>query len=327
MKSSEYESKIRDILNLPQFEEVTTARKNAKDFTVKEEERVQKALTAMKNANKIDEELFNKVKPRGSQPPRLYGLAKVHKTNIPLRPELSMPGSAYHGVAQQVAEWLSIIPEAQINSSSKQVSDKIQSLDLAEDEEMMSFDISALYTNVPGKDAIKIAADRLFDGELQPPPIDKQTFIELLEISSLNVIMSTHHGYYKQLDGLAMGSPPAPYLANIWLSIYDPVIQDNSKMFDRYMDDILMTISKHKIEEQLERINLLHPKLTFTIEREKEGRLPFLDLCIVHSSNEIYTTWYTKPTDTGLVMNFHAVSPRKYKRAVVQGLVHRIYRA
>jgi len=26
-------------------------------------------------------------------------------------------------------------------------------------------------------------------------------------------------------------------------------------------------------------------------------------------------------------MNFHAVSPRKYKRAVVQGLVHRIYRA
>ena len=38
-------------------------------------------------------------------------------------------------------------------------------------------------------------------------------------------------------------------------------------------------------------------------------------------------TWYTKPTDTGLIMNFHSLAPRKYKRAVVSGFVHRIYRA
>ena len=67
--------------------------------------------------------------------------------------------------------------------------------------------------------------------------------------------------------------------------------------------------------------------IKFTMEREVEGRLPFLDLCIVHAGSEVYTTWYTKPTDTGLVMNFHSLAPRKYKRAVVQGLVHRIYRA
>jgi hypothetical protein len=47
----------------------------------------------------------------------------------------------------------------------------------------------------------------------------------------------------------------------------------------------------------------------------------------VHTGNELYTTWYSKPTDTGLIMNFHAVAPRRYKRAVVQGFVHRIYRA
>ena len=159
-----------DILGLPQFEEINTTRKNAKDITLKEEERIQSTLTAMKNANKIDEELFNKIKPRGSQPPRLYGLGKVHKANIPLRPVLSMPGSAYHSVAQQVSEWLSKIPEAQINSSAKLVLDKIKSLELAEYEEMVSFDVSALYTNVPVKEAIKLAADRLYDGDLEPPP-------------------------------------------------------------------------------------------------------------------------------------------------------------
>ena len=37
--------------------------------------------------------------------------------------------------------------------------------------------------------------------------------------------------------------------------------------------------------------------------------------------------WYCKPTDTGLVMNYHAMAPRRYKRGVVSEFVHRIHRA
>ena len=131
--------------------------------------------------------------------------------------------------------------------------------------------------------------------------------------------MLTHHGYYKQIDGLAMGSVPAPYLANIWLSKYDPQIKGDAALYERYMDDVLTARLKDKIEEHLEKINSFHPMLKFTMERELEGRLPFLDLCIVHAGSEVYTTWYTKPTDTGLVMNFHSLAPRMYKRAVNQG--------
>ena len=39
------------------------------------------------------------------------------------------------------------------------------------------------------------------------------------------------------------------------------------------------------------------------------------------------STWYTKPTDTGLVMNFHSLAPKKYKRSVISGFVHRIFRS
>ena len=98
-------------------------------------------------------------------------------------------------------------------------------------------------------------------------------------------------------------------------------------MCQRYMDDILTVIRRNELAEKLARINQIHGNLKFTSESESEGRLPFLDLCIVHRDNELYTTWYTKPTDTGLIMNFHAVAPRRYKRAVVQGFVHRIFRA
>ena len=46
-----------------------------------------------------------------------------------------------------------------------------------------------------------------------------------------------------------------------------------------------------------------------------------------HETGELASTWYRKPTDTGLIMNYHALAPKRYKRLVVSGFVHRIYRA
>ena len=149
MSKEAYHTKLDAILQLPQFEKVTTTRKNAKHIVHKEEERIIAILKKLKLDGCIDEELFLKLKPIGSQPPRLYGLAKVHKSSTPVRPVLSMPGSAYHLIANQVAEWLSTVPECQINSSTKEISEKVSSIQLAENEELVSFDVTSLYTNVP----------------------------------------------------------------------------------------------------------------------------------------------------------------------------------
>ena len=83
---------------------------------------------------------------------------------------------------------------------------------------MVSFDVSSLYPNVPVDEAINDAADLLYSGNLNRPPVDKATFVKLLELASKDVVMLTHDGYYRQIDGLAMGAKPAPPLANIWLS-------------------------------------------------------------------------------------------------------------
>ena len=49
----------------------------------------------------------------------------------------------------------------------------------------------------------------------------------------------THDGFYIQKDGLAMGSPPAPHLANGWLSQFEPNIRGEAQLYERYMDDII----------------------------------------------------------------------------------------
>ena len=105
-------------------------------------------------------------------------------------------------------------------------------------------------------------------------------------------------------------------------------IKGNAKVYERYMDDIIRDIKTVKIDNKLDEVNSYHENLTFTIERERNGRLSYLDAETRRSDNGIIsTTWYTKPSDTGLIMNYHALAPNKYKRAVVSGFVHRIYRA
>ena len=92
------------------------------------------------------------------------------------------------------------------------------------------------------------------------------------------------------------------------------------------MDDILREIKRSQISQKLEAINKLHPCLKFTMEREEDNCIPFLDMKIIHLGNNLTSTWYNKPTDTGLIMNYHALAPKRYKRSVVLGFVHRIYR-
>ena len=93
------------------------------------------------------------------------------------------------------------------------------------------------------------------------------------------------------------------------------------------MDDIIREIRREKIEEKLVEINNYHPNLKFTMEKEQNGSIPFLDMRIIHIGEHLTSTWYRKDTDTGLTMNFHSLAPMKYKRSVVTGLVYRIHYA
>ena len=125
-----------------------------------------------------------------------------------------------------------------------------------------------------------------------------------------------------------MGSPPAPLIANGWLSTYDDDIKDTALIYSRYMDDVLRDIKPDRIDGKLNEINQYHPFLKFTIERENNNNeLPFLDMLLTRVGTKVSSKWYTKPTDTGLVMNYHSLAPAKYKRSVVTGMVHRIFRA
>ena len=171
MKVEDYKKKMSDIINLPQLEKVLPKRKNEKHTIFKEEERISESLKLLRDNDKIDEQLYLQLKPRGSQPAKLYGLAKVHKHNTPVRPVLSMPGSPYHKIAVQITKWLSVVEECKTNGSTKSVADSLKDIHLDNDECLVSFDVTSLYTNVPVEEAIDICTDYLYSGKYKVPPI------------------------------------------------------------------------------------------------------------------------------------------------------------
>jgi len=103
-----------------------------------------------------------------------------------------------------------------------------------------------------------------------------------------------------------MDSPPAPLIANCWMSKFDSQIKDDALLYERYMDDdILRNINKSSVHTKSSDIKNLHPSLKFTIEEETANSISFLDMKMIRSENTLMSTWFTKKSDTGLTMDFH----------------------
>ena len=60
---------------------------------------------------------------------------------------------------------------------------EIKKLALDEDEILVSFDVVGLFTNVPVEDSITLAAETLYNGKYELPPVDKETFIQLCRLN------------------------------------------------------------------------------------------------------------------------------------------------
>ena len=156
-----------------------------------------------------------------------------------------------------------------------------------------------------------IEDDTLMERTVLPP----QNITHLLELCLRTTSFKLQGSYYEQTDGAAMGSPVSPVVANIYMEMFEELALRRAtnppRIWRHYVDDTFCMITKMKVEGFLSHLNSLHPTITFTVEKEEEGKLPFLDTYL-HRKNDgsLDISVYRKPTHTDQYLNFSSHHPR-----------------
>ena len=96
--------------------------------------------------------------------------------------------------------------------------------------------------------------------------------------------------------------------------------------YRRYVDDTFALFRyEHHAESFLEFVNRQHQNIRFTMEKEVNSKLPFLDLIISRGDSGFCTGVYRKNTFTGLGMNFYSSCFFNFKLNSILTLLHRAY--
>ncbi|CAF2854046.1 unnamed protein product [Rotaria sp. Silwood2] len=328
-----YIKKAEDILKGKQFEQLKYDK-----FYLEREEELNKYILSLYNNNVIDSKLRHQLKSTCSSISVFYGLPKAHKTGYPLRPIISTRGSYQYQLSKYLAK---AIREARPQASSYikdsfEFVKKIKEIVLERNKTYIkcSFDVESLYTNVPVNEAIEITLDYMYKPrKLIDVPLNRDQMKILLNLSVTNSPFRFHNKIYKQIDGVAMGNPLAPIIADLWMQKMEEKLNkfrtNRPIVWLRYVDDIfcLFTISETKIKDFHSRINKWHDNLNFTLELESNNSISFLDVCVTQDEEDKLTTsLYRKPTHTGLYMLWDSNQNRRYKLGLIKTLVIRIHR-
>ena len=192
---------------------------------------------------------------------------------------------------------------------------------------MCSFDIVSLFTNVPLQETIAISLDALYqDPDILKPLQPEELIWSMLVKATSSVEFSFDGVMYRQTDGIAMGSPLGPILANIFVGFQESRIaeEDWPLLYRRFVDDTFSVfLGENEAQMFFNRLNALHPALRFTMESEDESRLPFMDVLVQRQNGDLVRSVFRKPTFTGLYTRWDSFSPTHQKIALIRSLVSR----
>ena len=117
---------------------------------------------------------------------------------------------------------------------------------------------------------------------------------------------------YRQIGGVATGSPLGPVLANIFVGFCESRIPDVEvpSLYCRFVDDCWLYFADRDFALEFKsKVDSLHPALKFTCEFESSASLPFLDVLVERVvGGGFVSSVYRKPTFTEMCLQWDSLS-------------------
>ena len=268
---------------------------------------------------------------------------KIHKPTLCFRPIISQSQAFTKTLAQHLSKILTPLlgtfSTAHLLNSTQLKQRLLEEAD--PNLPFLSLDVESLFTNVPLTPLLDFLYRKYQEGRLPLP--DGYTIEGLLDLIRLCVdstVFSFNGKYYRQKQGVSMGSPLAPVLACLYMEYFETelrqTIQGHQPSFwVRYIDDILLQWSGSYDEFKifLNQLTQVENLIKLQVEWETtdpiqpdHATIPFLDLYIKRSPSGFFFSVYRKPTATDLYTHYYSSHPLSTKRGVLIGLFLRGYR-
>ncbi|KFD46363.1 hypothetical protein M513_12779 [Trichuris suis] len=198
---------------------------------------------------------------------------------------------------------------------------------------LVSYDVKDLFTSIP-MDITLNALENLLDKD---STLSQRTSLKAFHVKKLVSFCMKEANYFRfgeqcfmQNSGAPMGSSLAAVLAEVFMEHLEERAFSTANesivpvLFKRYVDDVFAITKSGEDEAFLNHLNSLFPAcISFTIEKEEDGRLPFLDALIIKEGDRLKTTVYRKPTLSDRYLHFSSHHPRSVMRGVISGMVER----
>ncbi|KAI5631461.1 reverse transcriptase (RNA-dependent DNA polymerase) domain-containing protein [Phthorimaea operculella] len=319
----EYTNKVDDFLKSGQFQ---VLKKDPTEIYNRE----------VKNTVNSCESILQHTKPHfliqmNPTPPRLHGYYKLHKEDQPIRPVVSYTGAPAYKLAKLANHLYKKLTKFKPTHTVENSIDLIQKIDniiVPSQAKLVSFDVKNLFPSVPVKDCLKIIDETLCNSSLEA-----QEVIDLEAI--LRICLEQNYFLwegktYKQIDGLAMGSPLSPLCADIYMDDFEKSVlkskfKEHIQYWYRYVDDILClwTGSNETLQELLVHMNSINHNIQLTMELGGET-INFLDLTISIKEKAHQYKIYRKATYSDNIIHATSRHPDNHKHAAFHAFIHRL---
>ena len=266
-------------------------------------------------------------------------LIKVHKKNFPGRAYVSQIDDPSYKSCQELTRNLNPIDEKgeSFIRDTYHFKELVNNLGIQEEDLIGSLDIVGMFPNVPLKKTLEVVREELHNDDTLHLRTEWEIddIMKLLEISIETYFKTLDGKIYFQRDGLPIGKSISKPLAGIYMHWFekayvfnaDNQFRDNISFWKRQVDDIFFVWkgSKEDLELFVWRLNGVEYRVQFTLELEKEGFLPFLDVGLMKTGGKLVTRIYRKPTHTQQYINWNSNHPKNMLLGVLKGLIHRAH--
>ena len=324
---------IRQLSDISFYREVPT------DLTEKHHNEILSILDALRKEGQICKSTFDRLLNHRLKTAELYLLPKIHKGTLPPpgRPIVSANGCP----TENISAFLNMLLEPLLSHVKSYLQDtnhflrKLYELGtIPKDSILATFDVTALYTNIPNLDGIMAIKSLL---ELHKPehvkPLTHESILQLLTavLSKNNFDFNGKH--YLQIGGTAMGTRVAPTYANLFMAdfeerfVYTYPLQP--LLWVRYIDDVfcIWTHGRPSLDTFLNHINSVHSTIKFTADIS-ENQVSFLDTSVIitEDNGNVKTDLFTKKTDTFNFLHYDSCHPRHSTNSIPYSQFLRIRR-